>query len=66
MKWYIVVKIFAIVYTSIGPYDTRQDCTKQMTHFYSEAKTRYAQGERLQVYGLSVKPQNVKGQCKLK
>jgi len=66
MKWYIVVKIFAVVYTSVGPFDTKEECLSNMAEISTQAKARYDQGERIQFMGLTVKPSNVKGQCQVK
>jgi hypothetical protein len=66
MKYYIVVKIFLVVYTTIGPFDTKDDCIKQMIQYRDEAMSRYAQGERINFLGAEVKPSKVSAQCKLK
>jgi hypothetical protein len=66
VKWYIVAKIWGVLFTTVGPYETKDECITHMLAYYDEAKSRYANGERYTFMGLEVKPQNLKGQCKQK
>jgi hypothetical protein len=61
--WYIVIKVFLIVHTTLGPYDTQDECIKQSKEYYDLAKERYDAGERFYYLGLEVKPKNVRMKC---
>ena len=65
-SWYIIVKIFGVIYTSFGPYSNKDECIKDMIVKYDQAKAEYAAGRRLSFMGVSVSPDKVKGQCLLK
>lgn len=65
-SWYLIVKIFGIVYSTLGPYPDKDSCIKDMIAKYDEGMSAYRQGQHLTFMGLDVKPKNVKGQCQQK
>jgi hypothetical protein len=66
MKWYIIVKAFFVVYATVGPYDSEQECKDMYTIHKAEALQRYNAGERLHFLGKEINPNNVKATCQRK
>ena len=66
MSWYIVVKAFFVVYTTIGPYDSEKECKDTLAAYRVEYAQKYANGERITFLGKSLTPSNVSAYCRLK
>lgn len=64
--WYIVVKAFFVVYTTIGPYTSEDECKKTLAEYRVEYAQKYANGERITFLGKSLTPSNVSAYCRLK
>lgn len=66
MKWYVVVKVFYVFWSSFGPYDTKEAYIDRMIEITNEGNEHYYAGERVTFMGKEVTPKNVTMQCKLK
>ncbi len=66
MKWYVIVKVWYVLWSSFGPYQTRQECQDRLVQIHSEGMSRYNSGERVTFMGKQVDPDKVSMSCKLK
>jgi hypothetical protein len=66
MKWYVVIKVFYVLWASFGPYETKEECHRHMKQMYDEGMSRYNSGERVTFMGKTVEPRTVKMVCQKK
>lgn len=66
MNWYIVVKAFLVIYTTEGPFLSKEVCEQTLSDYRVEYTAKYNRGERIKFLGRELSPTNVTASCKIK
>lgn len=66
MKWFVVIKVFYVLWASFGPYESQAECQQHLEQMKAEGLARYESGERVSFMGKEVHPEYVRMTCKVK